>query len=212
MMDLTQILNEVVMYLQDAAAKVKPAFVILVSFLNYVLFPDAAYIPAAAALGGAMLLDIITKYYALSVKSNGIKNAIKNKEISSETLWVGSRRKIISYLVVMILCGLSVRVTMLVTVAVFLSTIAYSIMFLRESQSVIENLIDAGHTDLEWLLFWLRKKEETVLDNNTQVTAPIEQVIIEKANNITPAPTQGGTSTPTEGGDVKGDADWDARI
>ena len=37
-------------------------------------------------------------------------------------------------------------------------------MFLREGQSVIENLVDGG-ADLKWLLFWMKKKEDQILDS-----------------------------------------------
>lgn len=157
------IVGEVITYITDAVALVKPVWAFFMSVVSYVLFPDKAFIPAAIALVGATILDIITRYYALSVNNQGFRNAVKTHVINSENFWTGTRKKIIGYLVVMILSGLSVRITPLTQIAVFMATFAYSIMFLRESQSVIENLIDAGHSDLEWFLFWVKKKQENIL-------------------------------------------------
>lgn len=176
MRDITEMFGSLAEYLYKAILAVKPTWVALVSIANYVLFPDDAYIPASIALVSALVLDILTKYYSISVQNGGLKNAIKTRKISSSSLWIGTQRKIISYLVIMVLCGLSVRVTMLTSVAVFLSTVAYSIMFLRESQSCVENLIDAGHEDLEWLLFWLKRKQDKVLETE-DIKSPIEKGI-----------------------------------
>lgn len=46
---------------------------------------------------------------------------------------------------------------------VFFATVVNAVMFLREGQSVIENLVDGG-ADLGWLLFWMRKKEKQILE------------------------------------------------
>ena len=204
---------DVITYLTKAASSVKPIWIALVSAINYVLFPDDAFVPAAIAVGSAMILDILTKYYAVSVNNGGFRKALRSRKLSSASLWKGTQRKIISYLVIMVLCGLSVRVTMLTSVAVFLSTVAYSIMFLRESQSIIENLIDAGHEDLEWFLFFLKRKQQKVLEEDGHITNPIEQgVNVMKGLDGEQAPKEEEAMGPstmtseqknsTEGGDL----------
>lgn len=192
-------------YFNDSLTSVKPVLATVMSVITYVLFPDKAFIPAAIALVGAMVLDIITKYYALSYQNEGLRNAVATRAISSRALWDGTKRKLVETLVVMILAGLSVRVTMLTSVAVFLATVAYSIMFLKECQSIIENMIDAGHEDLKWLLFWLQKKQDKVLDDTTisaqnTVEAKVqEQMETQKVDqNITPAATTTETAKPVE--------------
>jgi hypothetical protein len=154
-------------YLLEAYQKVSSIFTVAMVGINYVLFPDKAYIPAAIALGGAMICDILTKYYALQKTNGGLVNAIKIGVIKSAKFWEGTKKKLISTFIIMILCGLSVRVAPVASIAVLLSTVAYSIMFLRESQSCVENLIEAGHTDLTWFLFFLKKKQTTVLEGAT---------------------------------------------
>ena len=151
-------------YFWEALQKVKPAYVALLSIINYVLFPDNSYVPAAIGLCGALILDVVTKYYALQKPHGGFFKAIKAGTIRSERFWAGIKKKIIDLLVVMILCGLSVRVAPVGSIAVLLSNVAYSVMFLREAQSCIENLISAGHTDLEWLLIAIKRKKTEILN------------------------------------------------
>lgn len=133
--------------------------------LNYVLFPDHAFLTAFGAVGVAILLDIATKYLALSKTGGGFREATKTRVIDSNKLWRGTSIKLVSYLIVFILAGLSYRVTMLSQVSVFLATVIYSVIFLREAQSILENLCDAG-ADLNWLLIWVRKKEKQVLEDD----------------------------------------------
>lgn len=160
--ELYQLLVDVQDYFIGALEKVRPFFVMLFMIINYVLFPENSYAVAAIGLGGAVILDIITKYYALKKPYKNLLTAIRVGVIRSDTFWSGTKKKIISYLVVMILCGLSVRVAPVGMVAVVLSNIAYSVMFLRESQSCVENLIDAGHTDLDWFLVLVKRKQKTI--------------------------------------------------
>lgn len=166
-------------YVMESIGKAQGVWVAFVAAVNYLIFPTEAYVPAVLALVITLVLDIITKYYALGVQNGGLRNAVKTRAVSSESLWIGTRRKILSYLVIFILSGLSVRVTMLTQVAVFLSTVAYSILFLREAQSVVENLIDAGHDDLGWLLFWLRRKQTQVLEEADISPPPLSDTPME---------------------------------
>lgn len=162
-------------YISKALESVKPFWALFITTVNYVLFPDTAYVPAAMGLGGAVVLDIVTKYYALSVKNGGLRAAFVCHAINSDNFWAGTKVKMLSYLSIMVLAGLSVRVTMLERVAVFLATVAYSVMFLREAQSVLENLIDAGADWLKPLLAWTKRKQEEVLEEDkVRVTTQIE--------------------------------------
>ena len=167
---LLSCLTDVSKYLEKAFEMTSVILASMFTVISYILFPTDAYVPAVLALGCTVVLDIITKYYALSVTNGGFRKALTNKAISSHKLWVGTQRKLISYLVIMILCGLSVRVTVLTTVATFLSTSAFSVMFLREAQSCIENLVEAGNTDLLWILAWLQHKENKVKDEVEEST------------------------------------------
>ena len=167
MKELWEIVCDVGSYIGNAFIKVKPFLIFLWSAISYVIFPDKAYIPAALAVSGAMVLDIFTKYYALMKPHRSFIKAIKAGAISSNSFFDGTKKKLISFMVLMIMCGLSYRVAPIAGVTVFLGTIVYSVMFLRECQSCVENLIQAGHDDLRWLLLSLRRKEKNILDKDS---------------------------------------------
>ncbi len=171
-------------YFERAMETASPSCALLITVINYVLFPDQAFFTAFVAVGAAILLDIVTKYIALSRLSGGLRAAVKTRKICSQTLWEGTRIKLISYLVVFILAGLSYRVTMLAEASVFLATVVYTVIFLRESQSVIENLCDAG-ADLNWLLIWTKKKQQQILDSDEVMGKGGD--IIEQGNIFAPS-------------------------
>lgn len=157
-------MNDVVEYVEKLFVGLKPLLALIWTGIAYVLFPDTIFITAACAVGGAMIIDIITKYYALRKPFGSVFKAIKAGRISSDKFFHGTKKKIISFLVLMILCGLSYRVSPISGVAVFLGSFVYSVMFLRECQSILENLIEAGHDDLKWLLPVIKKKQAVILE------------------------------------------------
>ncbi len=63
----------------------------------YVMFPEQAYLTSCFAIVIMMILDVITKYYAISTKNGGFLRSIRNGNISSNCMWAGypslSRRK-----------------------------------------------------------------------------------------------------------------------
>ena len=150
-------------YIAKAMAGAIPYLGAFIGICNYVLFPDKAILTSACAVGALIILDIITKYVALSHQAGGYMKAVRNCSISSNKLWDGTRIKLYSYLVVAILVGLSYRVVQLEQLSVFLASVVYSILFLREAQSVLENLCDAG-ADFRWLLRWTKNKQEQIFD------------------------------------------------
>jgi hypothetical protein len=126
------------------------------------MFPDAAYIPAAIAVGISFALDLFTKLNALAKNNGGYYNAIHKKIILSDTLWRKTSIKLYSYLIIFILAGLSARVTPLEIVGIGIATLAYSVIFIRELQSNIENLIEAGADWLKPFLSWSKQKEKDI--------------------------------------------------
>lgn len=146
---------------------VRPLFAIIWAAICWAMFPDEAYLPAAVAVGVAVILDLVTKLYSLSAQNGGYIAATRCKAILSDTLWRKTRIKLFAYLIVMILAGLSLRVAPLETLGVFLATIVYSVIFIRESQSILENLIEAGADGLKPLLFWLKKKEKLITEDDS---------------------------------------------
>ena len=110
----------------------------------------------------AVALDLVTRWFAIFMKNGGIIASIKSKAFNSDTLFRRTALKVISYLVIQILAGLSFRVAPLVQANVIIAAIIYAFLFFREFASNIENLIDAGADELKPLLFWVKKKEKQV--------------------------------------------------
>lgn len=148
---------------------VSPLMACIWAGICWVVFPDAAYIPAAIAVGIAVVLDLATKLYALARNNGGYRLAIQKKIILSDTLWRKTSVKLYAYLVIMILAGLSLRVNPLKQFGIAVATVIYAVMFVRETQSNFENLIEAGADNLQPLLFWLKKKEKKILEDESEV-------------------------------------------
>ncbi len=153
-------------YLDKAVTEIKVLLGFIFTSLGYIMFPEQAYKNAAIALGIAVLMDIVSKYVAISVQSKGFKRAFKEGKIFSRTLWEGTRVKLITYLSISIMVGASYRLNTLpdalASVSKFMATVVYTVLFLREFQSMLENFRDAG-ADVDWLLVFTRKKEEEIL-------------------------------------------------
>lgn len=150
-------------YLSKAFTSLKPAAILIGGWIGYIMFPDKAYFYAMMAVIAAAFMDIITKSYCICKKHGGFREALEKKELFSKTLWKGTEVKIISYLTISILTGLSYRVIYLKQAGIMLGTFVYSVMFMREFQSNVENLIEAG-ADLHWLLLFSRKKNKELMD------------------------------------------------
>ena len=166
-------------YFSRLIMSMNPILQVITAFVGSIasiIFPDKALIAAAKAVFVVIVLDLITKYYAKAYQCRegrnifvGLVNAIKKGELKSATMWYGSVRKVISYLFIMILVGLSYKFGAFQGLASAFSLVAYALMFLRESQSIIENLIDAGHTELKWLLSFIKKRRAILGDDGDDV-------------------------------------------
>ncbi len=161
-------MNEILNYLNKTFTSLKPEisgfFAVVWSGVNYLLWPDATFKAASISVLICIVLDILTKYWSLS-RDGGLIKAFKNKVINSNTFFVKTARKLIVYMIVLILCGASYRLTPVAGISIITASIIYSIMFLRECMSVLENLRDGGISDFNWLLDILRRKEKQILNN-----------------------------------------------
>lgn len=153
-------------YIDKAISGLKLFLGVLLTSINYIMFPEQAYKSAAVALGIAVLMDIVSKYVAISVNNDGFKNAFREGKIFSKSLWLGTKVKLITYLSISIMVGASYRLNTLpnslTSVSKFMATVVYTVLFLREFQSMLENFRDAG-ADVDWLLLFTRRKEEEIL-------------------------------------------------
>lgn len=159
------IFYEVSDYIYKSWNYVSPILVFISSVVSYILLPDQAYVPPTIGLMGALILDVLSKYLAISKQNGGFWNAVRTRKISSESMWRGTYKKLISILVVMICCGLLVRFTLFLPgIASTVTTIAYGFMFYCEVQSVLENMMDAGYDDLNWFLKLIKRRQAELFD------------------------------------------------
>lgn len=149
---------------------VKPAIALLGACITYLIFPEESFIGWCIALWVAVVLDLLTRWYAIFKKAGGVKKALKTKVWSSQAMFEKTSIKIISYLVIQILAGLSMRLVDIPYISNIVATVVYAFLFFREFTSNIENLIDAGADYLQPLLFWMKKKEGKVLENEQSST------------------------------------------
>jgi len=154
-------------YIDKAISGTKPLWAFIVGVINYVLFPDKALLIAFYSVGIAIVLDIVTKYRAIGKKHGGLKNARKLGYLLSRKLWEGTKDKLFTYFIIFIFAGLSYRITdmnIFQQASLFLTSVAYLVIFLREFQSCLENLDEAG-SDVSWLLLWTKKKQQQILES-----------------------------------------------
>lgn len=149
-------------YIEKAFTGAKPVLGAILSFLCYVCFPDRTFLIALCCVIGAAGIDIVTKSISISKNNGGFVNAIRIRKLFSKSLWTGTVTKIYAYTIVCILTGLSYRVIFLKEAGIILGSFVYSVMFMREFQSNIENLIEAG-AELNWLLLFAKKKNKDLM-------------------------------------------------
>lgn len=149
-------------YTVKAFEGIKPYLAFAFTSITYIVFPDDVHKWALVAVLLASIMDIFTKSYSICKNNGGYKNAIRVKKLFSKQLWKGTEVKIVSYLSIAILTGLSYRVVYLDEMGIVLATFVYSVMFMREFQSNVENLVEAG-AELDWLLLFSKKKNKDLM-------------------------------------------------
>lgn len=108
------------------------------------LFPTSTMATAAGAVLILMGLDLITKIYALSRKNCGLRYAIRTRKIVSNKFAKGTLDKLIIFGVMLIIGGCAYNLMIIKDIAVWFTQAVFTIMFLRDALSIIENLNDAG--------------------------------------------------------------------
>lgn len=175
-------------YLSKAMNSVGIAWGTLLTAINFILFPDRAYAYAAFALGFAVIVDIFSKYVAITSRHGGLKKSFRMGKLFSKTLWKGTKVKLQAYLSISIMVGLSYRLNSLpgafTSVSIFMATVVYTVLFLREFQSILENFRDAGAKNVEWLLIWSRSKENEIFKQNNIKVSGSESIDEQKIDEL----------------------------
>lgn len=159
---MDEILRNISEYVGKAFTGKKPIIGAVLGAMGTFLFPIPFYKTSFMAVMIAAVCDAFTKNYAIIKNNGGYKKCIETKKIFSKTLWKGTEVKFVSYLMIALLTGLSYRVVYLEQLGIFIASFVYSVMFMREFQSNIENLVEAG-ADLDWLLLFSRKKNKELM-------------------------------------------------
>lgn len=146
---------------------VKPSIALLGAGITFALFPEQSFIIWFVATWVAVVFDLFTKWLAIFATHGGISNSIKTKAWNSDSMFHKTYIKIVAYLVIQILTGLSMRIGM-PHVNNAIATVVYSFIFFREFASNIENLIEAGADYLWPLLFWVKKKQDEVIPKDCE--------------------------------------------
>ncbi|MEA5085588.1 MAG: phage holin family protein [Lachnospiraceae bacterium] len=108
------------------------------------LFPQKQYFYGAAAVLVIMILDLCTKLFSLSRQGGGVKVALVTHKISSSAFARGTTDKLLVFGIMLIICGCAYRLTVIDAIAVWFTQMVYTLMFLRDLLSILENLNDAG--------------------------------------------------------------------
>lgn len=123
----------------------------------YLVEPDAAFLAVLIAV----LLDLLTKLISIAVSHGGVVAAIRGGHLSSHKAFLGTLVKLVAYFALGVLCAQIQHIANIAAASVLSKTVVYGFLFTVEAVSILENLVEAGLTDLQALLDLLRKKSVT---------------------------------------------------
>ena len=150
---------------QKVIDTVKPAVALFGAVFSWLMFPQESFAVWCIATWVAVVLDLFTRWFAIFIKSGGVRKAFITKAWNSEAMFHKTAIKIVAYLVIQIMAGLSMRFVDIPYISNIVATVIYSFLFFREFASNIENLIDAGADYLKPMLFWVKRKEKEALED-----------------------------------------------
>ena len=108
------------------------------------LFPTATIATAAVAVLIIMCLDLITKLFAIAKQAGGLRKAFKTRKINSAEFAKGTLDKLIIFGVMLIISGCAYKLMIIETIAIWFTQTVFTVMFLRDVLSILENLHDSG--------------------------------------------------------------------
>jgi phage-related holin len=124
--------------------KISVAISVIATTLFNFLFPTSEYRLAAIAVFGVMMLDVLTKIFSLARIEGGLLKAFRKHVINSSSLAKGTMNKLVVFGVMIIICGLAYRLAFVSEIAIWFTQVVFTVMFLRDVLSILENLTDAG--------------------------------------------------------------------
>jgi len=141
------------------------------------VFPTSTIATAAGAVLILMGLDLVTKIFALSKMNGGLKRALHTHKISSNKFAKGTLDKLIIFGVMLIIGGCAYNLMLIKDIAIWFTQAVFSIMFLRDVLSIIENLNDAGVQGLGLFRKLVKSKLDEIveIDQNEEEENPNEK-------------------------------------
>lgn len=136
------------------------------------IFPEEIYFTSAGVVLIVMALDLITKLYALTKQHKGLRNALKKREISSHKFAKGTMDKLIVLGIMLVICGCAYKLSPINFLATGLMQAVFTLMFLRDVLSILENLTDAGVSGLSMFKKIVKKKMDDCIKENTDPDIP----------------------------------------
>jgi len=156
------------------------------AFLFNFFFPTEAYFWGAIGVFCAMFIDLGTKLFSLSRRAGGFRKAFQTRIINSSSFCRGTCNKMIVFLVMLILLGLTYRLTIIPGFAMWFAQAVFVLMFLRDLLSILENLTDAG-CDVGVFKKLVTKKMEEYVDGTDvykcESTTVVKEELTHKTNN-----------------------------
>jgi len=132
------------------------------------LFPTPLVATAAGAVLIMMGLDLVTKIFALGKQNGGILKAFKCHKISSNKFAKGTLDKLIIFGVMLIISGCAFNLMVITEIATWFTQVVFTIMFLRDAISILENLNDAGVQGLGLFKKVVKKKLDEYCDEEEE--------------------------------------------
>jgi len=130
------------------------------------LFPTEATKTATIAVLVVMGLDLITRIFAIIKQSKGLRKAIKSHKLTSAKFAKGTLDKLIIFGVMLVISGCAYQLVVIEELATWFTQVVFTIMFLRDVLSIIENLSEAGVSGLGLFKHVVRKKFTDYVDKD----------------------------------------------
>jgi len=148
----------------DVIVSLGAAWAWIVTFL----FPTSALAKSAGAVLILMGLDLLTKLFALSKQNGGFRKAARCRKIASNKFAKGTIDKLLIFGIMLVISGCAYNLMIIKDIAIWFTQAVYTIMFLRDVLSIIENLNDAGVQGLGLFKHVVKKKLDDYCDTDKE--------------------------------------------
>lgn len=129
------------------------------------LLPTSAIATSVSAVLIIMCLDLVTKLYSLARQSGGLRKAFKSRQISSNKFAKGTLDKLVIFGAMLVINGCAYNLMMIKDIAIWFSQVVFTVMFLRDVLSILENLHDSGIQGLGLFKKLVQNKLDNICEN-----------------------------------------------